>query len=242
MKYVAAIDIGGTSIKATLVSEKFEVIATKNSPTPKGDPTGIETAHAIAAIVGELSDSKLVSSVGFAIPGTLDEERGISRWTGNLGWKDLPTRELIEREVQLPVAFGHDLPCVCGLSGCLETISSAARISREYEKCTGFRLSAREILKRSRSDDQALQVWDRATAYLAVAIEDLITILAPEAIVFGGGLSQAGSALLDPISAIFVERLTFQRRPELLIAHHGASAGTIGCAIMALDLLSKESA
>ena len=137
---------------------------------------------------------------------------------------------------------GHDLPCVCGLSGCLETISSAAGISREYEKRTGLHLSAKEILKRRGSDDQALQVWDQATAYLAVALEDLITILAPEAIVFGGGLSQAGSALLDPLNAIFVERLTFQRRPKLLIAHYGANAGTIGCAIMALDLLSKESA
>lgn len=299
MKYVAAIDVGGTSIKAALVSEKLEVITTKNTPTPKGDPTGIETACTIAAIVSELSTSKLVSAVGFAVPGTLDQEQGVSRWTGNLGWKDLPIRELVAKEVHLPVAFGHDvrsgalaelrngaakgfqqsiflpigtgiaaalvidgkirssdgyageighmhvghdLPCVCGLSGCLETISSAAGISREYEKRTGLHLSAKEILKRRGSDDQALQVWDQATAYLAVALEDLITILAPEAIVFGGGLSQAGSALLDPLNAIFVERLTFQRRPKLLIAHYGANAGTIGCAIMALDLLSKESA
>ena len=299
MKYVAAIDVGGTSIKAALVSEKLEVIATKTVSTPKDDSTGVETARAIATIVDALSATKLVSAVGFAVPGALDEERGISRWTGNLGWKDLPIRELVAEEVHLPVAFGHDvrsgalaelrngavkgfqqsifipigtgiaaalvidgkirssdgyageighmnvghdLPCVCGLSGCLETISSAAGISREYEKRTGIHLSAKEILKRKGSDNHAWQVWDRATSYLAVALEDLITILAPEAIVFGGGLSQAGSALLDPLTAIFVDRLTFQRRPELLIAHYGASAGTVGCAIIALDLLAKESA
>ena len=238
MKYVAAIDVGGTSIKAALVSERFEVVASKTTSTPKDDPIGIETARAIAAIVSELSTTKLVGAVGFAVPGSLDEEHGISRWTGNLGWKDLPIRELVANEVHLPVAFGHDvrsgalaelrngaakgfqqsifvpigtgiaaalvidgeirssngyageighmyvgheLPCVCGLSGCLETISSAAGISREYERRTGFQLSAEEILKRIRRDDLAWQVWEQAITYLAVALEDLITILAPEA-------------------------------------------------------------
>ena len=299
MKYVAAIDVGGTSIKAALVSETLEAVATTNSPTPQDDPTGRRTAGAIAAIVKELEATHHVSAVGFAVPGTLDEVQGISRWTGNLGWKDLPIKELVAREVNLPVAFGHDVRsgavaelrrgaakefqqsifipigtgiaaaliidgkirdsdgyageighlnvghdilCVCGLSGCLETISSAAAITREYEKRTGYQVTSKEILGRIRSDDHAWQVWEQAIAYLAVALEDLITILAPEAIIFGGGLSQAGAALIEPLQAILSERLTFQRMPQLLIAHYGANAGTIGCAIMALDLLAKETA
>lgn len=297
MKYVAAIDVGGTSMKAALVSQEFEVITTRATPTPKNDYTGVETARTIAAMVRELERSHPVSAVGFAVPGTLSEEEGISRWTGNLGWKDLPIRELVHREIELPVAFGHDvrvgalaelrsgaaksfqqsifipigtgiaaaliidgairsgdgyageighlnvghdLTCVCGLQGCLESISSAAAISREYAKRTGIEVSAKEILKRVKSDDHAWQVWEQAMAYLAVALEDLITILAPEAIVFGGGLSQAGAALIKPVQAILAERMTFHRRPELLIAHYGANAGTIGCAMMALDLLREE--
>jgi len=137
---------------------------------------------------------------------------------------------------------GHDIPCVCGLEGCLETISSAAAISREYQKRTGYSVSAKEILKRIRSDDHAWQVWEQAIAYLAVALEDLITTLAPEAFIFGGGLSQAGAALIEPLEAIVLERLTFQRKPEFLIAQYGANAGSIGCAIMALDLLESSPA
>ncbi len=299
MKYVAAIDVGGTSIKAALVSEALGVITTSTAPTPQNDPSGLMTARALAAILSELELVHHVSAIGFAVPGALDEEHGISRWTGNLGWRELPIKELVSREVNLPVAFGHDvrsgalaelrsgaakdfqqsifipigtgiaaaliidgkirssdgyageighlnvghdIPCVCGLSGCLETISSASAISREYEKRTGFAISTKEILGRIRSDDHAWQVWEQAIAYLAVALEDLITILAPEAIIFGGGLSQAGAALIEPLQAILSERLTFQRMPQLLIAHYGVNAGTIGCAIMALDLLAKETA
>ncbi len=299
MKYVVAVDVGGTSIKAALVSEALEIIATSSTPTPINDSTGNAVADAIATLVKEFEKIQPISAVGFAVPGALDEENGISRWTGNLGWVNVPIKDLVTQAVGLPVAFGndnrsgavaelrsgaakefqqsifipigtgiaaaliidgkirssdgyageighlnvgHDIPCVCGLSGCLETISSAAAITREYEKRTGYQISAKEILGRIRSDDHAWQVWEQAIAYLAVALEDLITILAPEAIIFGGGLSQAGAALIEPLQVILSERLTFQRMPQLLIAHYGVNAGTIGCAIMALDLLAKETA
>ncbi len=298
MKYVAALDVGGTSIKAALVSQDLEIIYTASAITPQGDSSGIETARTIAAIVRDFEKSHDVSAVSFVVPGTLNEPLGISRWTGNLGWKDLPIRDVVAKEVKRPVAFGHDvragavaelrsgaaknfqqsifipigtgiaaaliidgvirdsdgyageighmnvghdIKCVCGLTGCLETISSAAGISREYEKLAGRQISAKEIVARLGNDDYAREVWEQAIAYLAVALEDLITILAPEAIIFGGGLSEAQSALIEPLKEILADRLTFQRRPELLIAHYGVNAGTIGCAIMALDLLETSS-
>ena len=297
VKYVAALDVGGTSIKAALVSQKLDIIKTVSAPTPKNDVFGVETSRTIMTIVHDLEKSQKVNAIGFAVPGTLDEVNGISRWTGNLGWKNLPIRDLVARQAERPVAFGHDvrsgalaelrsgaaqkfqqsifipigtgiaaaliidgkirsgdgyageighmnvghgIRCVCGLTGCLETISSAAAISREYEKRTGTQISAKEVVNRIGSDDNARHVWDQAIAYLAIALEDLITILAPEAIIFGGGLSQAHSALIDPLNVIFANRLTFQRRPELLIADYGVNAGTIGCAIMALDLLENN--
>jgi len=294
MKYVAALDVGGTSIKAALVSQELEIIETISAPTPKGDTTGVETARALAAIVHDLEKLHEASAIGFAVPGALDEAAGLSRWTGNLGWKNLAIRDLVAAEVRRPVAFGHDVrsgavaelhsgaaskyqqaifipigtgiaaalvidgkirnsdgyageighmnvghdvKCVCGMTGCLETISSASAISREYQKRTGIEISAREVLKRSETDDHAYQVWEQAIAYLAVALEDLVTILAPEVIIFGGGLSQAGAALINPLKAVLSDRLTFQRKPKLVVAHYGVNAGTIGCAIMALDLL-----
>jgi glucokinase len=70
---------------------------------------------------------------------------------------------------------------------------------------------------------------------MARACELLITILAPEVIVFGGGLSNAGETFLKPIRDYLDSSLTFQRKPRLEIADYGAKAGTIGCAMLAFD-------
>jgi len=56
-------------------------------------------------------------------------------------------------------------------------------------------------------------------------------------IVFGGGLSNAGETFLKPIRDYLDASLTFQRKPLLEIAHYGSKAGTIGCAMLAFDLV-----
>jgi len=61
------------------------------------------------------------------------------------------------------------------------------------------------------------------------------SVLAPDAVVIGGGLSRAGAALLDPLSERIARRLTFQRVPRLVPAALGERAGCIGAALLALD-------
>lgn len=130
-------------------------------------------------------------------------------------------------------------PCVCGKSGCLEAASSTLAISKAYEAQSGkTRTTTEEIYKLVTAGDAvATQVWNDATAAMARACETLITILAPEVIVFGGGLSNAGETFLKPIRDYLDSTLTFQRKPRLEIAHYGAKAGTIGCAMLAFDLV-----
>ena len=84
----------------------------------------------------------------------------------------------------------------------------------------------------------AQKVWFDALRYLGIAIESMITTLSPEVIVFGGGVSQAGTKLIEPIQSFLEERLTFQRHPKLEIAKFGKFAGTIGCAMLAFDLVN----
>jgi glucokinase len=293
MKYVAAVDVGGTSIKAALVSSDFQILETRVSPTPKGDSTGIETARAIAKLVVEFESQQPIAAVGLAVPGALDEVAGVARWTGNLGWKNVPIVELVAKETNKPIAFGHDVRtamvaemregsasgfansifipigtgiaaalvidgairssdgyageighvnvgherlCVCGKYGCLEAISSAWSIGENYREQSGKSATSEEIFNLAQSGDEtALRVWDEAIYYMAIACEQLITILAPEAIIFGGGVSVVGDELLNPLRTKLEERLTFQRMPQLSIAHFGSQAGTIGCAILALD-------
>ena len=296
MSYVVAVDVGGTEIKSALVDSDLNVIETTTAPTPKADTTGVETVKAISAIVAEFGKTQKVEAVGLAVPGALDEPAGTSRWSGNLQWKNLPIRKLLEDSVKIPVAFGHDVrtaavaelrsgaakgarnaifipvgtgiaaafiidgeirsadgyageighidvngkyPCVCGKTGCLEAASSTLAISKAYESQSGKSgTTTEEIYKLVVTGDAvATLVWNDAMSAMARACETLITLLAPEVIVFGGGLSNAGETFLKPIRDYLDVSLTFQRMPRLEIAHYGAKAGTIGCAMLAFDLV-----
>lgn len=296
MTLVAAVDIGGTTIKSALVDSSFNMIATATAPTPKADSTGKDTVRVIAQLIETLSLKGKVSSAGVGVPGIFDEENCVSRWAGNLGWKDLAIGDLLRNQLDLPVAFDHDVragalaelragaargksnaafiaigtgisagliidgairsiggyageighlnvghsyQCVCGRLGCLEAISSALAISAAYAKQSGQDgVSAEKVVSlASNGDVMASQIWNEALEALTRACEILITVLATEIIVFGGGVSRAGDALIRPISHSLDQSLTFQRKPELKIAHFGAQAGMIGCAMMAFDLI-----
>jgi len=130
-------------------------------------------------------------------------------------------------------------PCVCGKTGCLEAASSTLAISKAYEAQSGKGGTTTEEIYQLviAGDAVATNVWNDATSAMARACETLITILAPEVIVFGGGLSNAGETFLKPIRDYLDSTLTFQRKPRLEIAHYGAKAGTIGCAMLAFDLV-----
>jgi glucokinase len=128
--------------------------------------------------------------------------------------------------------------CVCGKRGCLEAASSALAISKAYEARTGLQKSTAEIAQLvSTADVDATSIWNEAALALARGCETLITILAPEAIIFGGGLALSGDLLLKPVKDYLNSSLTFQRVPELKVAHYGVKAGTIGSAMLAFDLV-----
>jgi glucokinase len=130
--------------------------------------------------------------------------------------------------------------CVCGKVGCLEAVSSALAISSAYAEQGGAASTSTEKIYGlvTSGDPLAAEVWKSATTAMSRACEILITVLAPEVIIFGGGLSNAGEMLLGPIRSDLDSSLTFQRRPRLEIAMHGSKAGVIGCAMIAFDLIA----
>lgn len=134
---------------------------------------------------------------------------------------------------------GHDEPCACGGRGCLEAIASAAAIGRRFTARTGRRVAgAADVAELVRGGDgDATAVWDEAVESLAVAVAAYVTLLAPEVVVIGGGLSAAQDLLLCSLDARLAGRLTFQRRPRLVAAAFGDTAGCVGAALRARDLL-----
>ncbi|MFE2763710.1 ROK family protein [Streptomyces halstedii] len=128
-------------------------------------------------------------------------------------------------------------PCSCGARGCLETVASAAAIGRTYSARTGRRVegAAPVAALLAQGDPDARFVWDRAVEALATALATLTTLLAPETVVLGGGLAEAGDLLMGPLRSSLARRLTFQQRPELVPAALGDMAGCLGAGLAAWD-------
>lgn len=123
--------------------------------------------------------------------------------------------------------------CGCGARGCLESIASAAAIAAEYSRRTGRLADSLVSELAAGGDADAIAVWDRAIEALARALQAYTTLLAPELVVVGGGLGEAGDLLLRPLAAALDARLTFQRRPRLAPAQLGDQASALGAALLA---------
>jgi glucokinase len=82
-------------------------------------------------------------------------------------------------------------------------------------------------------------VWDRAVAALAAGLANAILLLDPARIVVGGGLAEAGAALLDPLAAAVAERVTLGAVPPIVGAELGAEAGCRGAALLAWRALDR---
>ncbi|MFE6049368.1 ROK family protein [Kitasatospora sp. NPDC056446] len=130
-------------------------------------------------------------------------------------------------------------PCACGAHGCVESLASAAAIARRYTTATGEPdVTAKQVGERAATGDRAAAtVWQEAVDALADGLASAITLLDPERIVIGGGLSRAGEPYFAPLRTALAARLTFQAMPELLPAELGHEAGCFGAGLLAQDLL-----
>jgi glucokinase len=139
------------------------------------------------------------------------------------------------------VDLGHGEPCTCGGRGCVEAVASAAAIARRYAAASGRPLSdAREVAERMAAGDPAAQrVWADATAALALALAWTSVVLAPQAILLGGGLARSGRLLFEPIRQALGRHLGVVRQPRLVPATLQDEAGVLGAALLAWEALGR---
>lgn len=143
--------------------------------------------------------------------------------------------------------------CGCGNRGCLEPYGSGSALVKRAREEAGSSLLGRDLLDRAGGDtsaidgpmitlaaeegDQfALAQLAELGLWLGSGIASLAAVLDPTVVVIGGGVSEAGDLLLDPIRAAFRSQLTGRgHRPELEIrqATLGNKAGMLGVADLA---------
>jgi fructokinase len=123
--------------------------------------------------------------------------------------------------------------CYCGQRGCVEALIAGPAVARRYHALGGEPLAMPAIVARARAGEPlARQVFDELLAHYGRAMANLITILDPDVVVLGGGLSLIDE-LYDAGREAVAQRV-FNDELRTPIRRHqlGDSAGVIGAALL----------
>lgn len=138
----------------------------------------------------------------------------------------------------MAIPFHPDWECCCGRKGCLEVTASATGIIRAAKQFSPFKemekVTAKDVYDAAAAgDENARAVVKEAADALGYAAAAVSCIVNPEVILLGGGVSAAGSALLDPVEASFkVNVLDACSHVRFAQAQLGNNAGIFGGAAL----------
>ena len=106
-----AIDLGGTQLRAAVVTPEGSIIARSAEPTKADQGPGIVVAQIVAIAQGVMrkADAHRIIGAGVSSPGPLDTEQGIALGIPTLkGFDGFPFRAELSRALNLPVALEND--------------------------------------------------------------------------------------------------------------------------------------
>lgn len=106
---VLGIDVGGTSIKGSIVSDNGKMKDTFVYPINKKENQE-KCINSLFKVIDEYLEKEeiKIDGIGIGIPGTIDSEKGIVTYSSNLKWKDFKIVEFFEKHYKLPVKITND--------------------------------------------------------------------------------------------------------------------------------------
>ena len=143
------------------------------------------------------------------------------------------------------------IECVCGNTGCLETVASGPNIARRARErldrdstsslsslATNENFTAADLAHgATNGDDFSIMMIERTGKYIGAAVATIINLLSTERIILGGGVMEAGDLILSPIIKE-AGRRTFQpcfESTRIVAAELGVDGVAIGAALLARD-------
>lgn len=139
--------------------------------------------------------------------------------------------------------------CTCGRNGCWEAYASATALIRDAERAAkenpdsylaklvaenGGKANGRiPFAAMEKGDEAGTKVIENYVVSVAEGIVNIINIFQPHAVVIGGGVSNAGDALIKPIEE-YVKKYSYGGilQTKISIAKLGNDAGIIGAAFL----------
>jgi glucokinase len=141
--------------------------------------------------------------------------------------------------------IGHHLidpsgpPCVCGFSGCWESLAAGPAMVAWLQKNAPptyhhrAGLTAKKICELAQqNDDWAMRAVKNEGRYLGLGLANLVTMFVPEIIVLGGSVMKSAPLFLEEIRKTILAscRLVPFDRTELALASLGEDSNLIGAA------------
>ena len=146
--------------------------------------------------------------------------------------------------------------CGCGNTGCWERYASATALVEMAESKLGeFKKSSiNERLKKEKltsqliyeealnKDELALILFDEISTYIGLGVVNIINIFNPEAIIFGGGLSQAHKLIFPKMKNIIKKKSLkgMKESVQYFPIKDPQTIPALGAAKMAIDSINKS--
>ncbi len=149
--------------------------------------------------------------------------------------------------------------CSCGNNGCLETVASCAAIIQGVRTAMeqGIDSKIRDLtagdLQRvsiefiaqaaAENDSLAFRVLQKAASYIAIGLADLVNLLNPKVMIFGGALFRAVPQLLvDPLRRIIKQRSLEKsaNQLQLQVSTLGGEAGALGASRLIAEKILND--
>ena len=139
--------------------------------------------------------------------------------------------------------------CNCGNKGCLEQMASATGIVRLAKKAlaasdqesalraAGDKLSAKKVFDAYKAGDAlAAEIVEEFGDYLGGALATFATVVDPDVILIGGGVSRAGQPLVDVVEKYYKKyAFTPCKETPIRLAELGNDAGIYGSAKLVVE-------
>ncbi len=138
--------------------------------------------------------------------------------------------------------------CTCGNRGCIESLCTATWLIQQgrravvenplsliYLKAGGDmdKVSAKTVVDSAKEGDAvAMDIFNTYVDSLSSAITSVISLLDPEIVAVGGGISLAGDFLFEPLRDQVKQKTFFKIDYEIVPTQLGNKAGIIGAALL----------
>jgi len=118
VRFVLGVDVGGTNlVVAAVAADGSTLHALKSEATRPEEGSEsvlhrmVTMAHAVMEETRRAIPKAEFIGAGVGAPGPLDTKRGVVLLTPNLGWVNLPLRDLVQQGISLPTAIDNDANC-----------------------------------------------------------------------------------------------------------------------------------